>query len=133
MIKLGSAKQALAQAENTDFNLNILTRKLPPKFQIISPRSGTRVTTGIVPVKLKIAANTVAIEKFMVYINGREVTPHRIRKMHPMMQQHTKTIEIPLETGNNRITIRAKNSIGITSAELNLQYAGASQRRRSNT
>jgi WD40 repeat protein len=79
-IKLGSAKQAVAQAENTDFNLNMLTRKLPPRFEIISPRSGTRVTTGIVPVKLKIAANTVAIEKFMVYVNGREVTPHKI---HP--------------------------------------------------
>jgi WD40 repeat protein len=131
-IKLGSAKQAVAQAENTDFNLNMLTRKLPPRFEIISPRSGTRVTKGIVPVKLKIAANTVAIEKFMVYVNGREVTPHKIRKMHPFMQKHTKTIEVPLETGNNRITIRAKNSIGITSAELNLQYAGASQIRQGN-
>jgi uncharacterized caspase-like protein len=48
------------------------------------------------------------------------------------MQQHTKTIHIPIETGNNRITIRAKNSIGITSAELNLQYAGASQIRQGN-
>jgi WD40 repeat protein len=131
-IKLGSAKQAVAQAENTDFNLNMLTRKLPPRFEIISPRSGTRVTKGIVPVKLKIAANTVAIEKFMVYVNGREVTPHKIRKMHPFMQKHKKTIHIPLETGNNRITIRAKNSIGITSAELNLQYAGASQIRQGN-
>ncbi len=131
-IKLGSAKQAVAQAQDTDFNLNMLTRKLPPKFQIISPHSGTRVTTGIVPIKLKIAANTVAIEKFMVNVNGREVTPHRIRKMHPKMQQHTKTIEIPLETGNNRITIRAKNSIGTTSAELKLQYAGASQIRQGN-
>jgi glycosyltransferase involved in cell wall biosynthesis len=131
-IKLGSAKQAVAQAQDTDFNLNMLTRKLPPKFQIISPHSGTRVTTGIVPIKLKIAANTVAIEKFMVNVNGCEVTPHRIRKMHPKMQQHTKTIEIPLETGNNRITIRAKNSIGTTSVELKLQYAGASQIRQGN-
>ena len=131
-IKLGSAKQALAQAQDTDFNLNILTRKSPPRFQIISPRSGTRVTTGIVPIKLKIAANTVAIEKFMVYVNGREVTPYKIRKMHPFMQQHTKTIEIPLETGNNRITIKAKNSIATTSAELNLQYAGASQIKQGN-
>ncbi len=131
-IKLGSAKQALTQAQDTDFNLNILTRKSPPKFQIISPRSGTRVTTGIVPIKLKIAANTVAIEKFMVYVNGREVTPYKIRKMHPFMQQHTKTIEIPLETGNNRITIKAKNSIATTSAELNLQYAGASQIKQGN-
>ncbi|OAD23827.1 repeat-containing beta transducin-like protein [Candidatus Thiomargarita nelsonii] len=131
-IKLGSTKQALAQAENTRFNLNLLTREIPPRFEIISPRSGTRATTGIVPVKLKIAANTVAIEKFMVYVNGREVTPHKIRKMRPFIQQHTKTIEVPLETGNNRITIKAKNSIGITSVQLNLQYAGASQIRQGN-
>ncbi len=130
-IKLGSAKQALAQAENTRFNLDILTGKVPPKFQIISPRSGTS-TTGIVPVKLKIAANTVAIEEFMVFVNGREVTPPKIRKMRPFIQQHTKTIQVPLETGNNRITIRAKNSIGTTSVELNLQYAGASQIREGN-
>jgi WD40 repeat protein len=131
-IKLGSTKQALAQAENTRFNLNLLTRELPPRFEIISPRGGTRVTTGIVPVKLKIAANTVAIEKFMVYVNGREVTPHKIRKMRPFIQQHTRTIEVPLETGNNRITIRAKNRIGITSVQLNLQYAGATQIRQGN-
>jgi len=131
-IKLGSAKQALAQAENTRFNLDLLTGKVPPKFQIISPPSRTHVTTGIVPVKLKIAANTVAIEEFMVFVNGREVTPPKIRKMHQFIQQHTKTIEVPLETGNNRITISAKNSIGTTSAELNLQYAGATQIRQGN-
>jgi len=131
-IKLGSTKQALAQAENTRFNLNLLTREIPPGFEIISPASGTRATTGIVPVKLKIAANTVAIENFMVYVNGREVTPHKIRKMRPFIRQHTRTLEVPLETGNNRITIKAKNSIGITSVQLNLQYAGATQIRQGN-
>jgi WD40 repeat protein len=124
-IQLGSAKQAVAQAENTDLKLLI---EQVPKFEI----SSQSVTKGILSVKIKIPANTAPIEKFMVYVNGREVTPHKVRKMHPFIQQHKKTIHIPLEAGNNRITIRAKNSIGITSAELKLQYAGASQIRQGN-
>jgi len=101
--------------------------KSPPKFQIISPIGSSRVTTGIVPIKLKIAANTLAIEKITVNVNGREVTPHK-----KITKTHITTIEVPLETGKNRIAIRLKNSIGTTSTELNLQYAGASQIRQGN-
>ena len=128
-IRLRNVDQAIAQTQ-AHFNLSSIQRQLPPRFQIISPRSGSHQKKGIVPVVLKIAENTLEIQSFEVYVNGRQVTPEKIRKIRPIITRHQRTLEVPLETGKNRISIRAKNRIGTTSAEVTVHYAGPSKIRR---
>jgi WD40 repeat protein len=125
-IRLRNVDQAIAQTQ-AHFNLSRLQRQLPPRFEIVSPRSGSQLKKGIVPVVLKIAENTVEIQGFEVYVNERQVTPEKIRKIRPIIARHQRTIEVPLETGKNRITIRAKNRIGTTAAEVTVHYAGPSK------
>jgi hypothetical protein len=125
-IRLRNVEQAIAQTQ-AQFNLNKLQRQLPPRFEIISPRSGSHLKKGIVPIVLKIAQNTLQIQSFEVHVNGRQITPEKLRNIRPIIASHQRTIEVPLETGKNRITIRAKNSLGTASSQITLHYAGSSQ------
>jgi hypothetical protein len=125
-IRLRSVKKAIAQT-GAHFNLARLQRELPPRFQIISPHGGSKMKKDVVPVVLKIAENILAIQRFEVYVNGRQVTPQKVRKINPIITQHERTLEVPLETGKNRITIRAINRLAPTNAEVTVHYDGPSQ------
>ncbi|RKZ74167.1 MAG: hypothetical protein DRR19_30345, partial [Candidatus Parabeggiatoa sp. nov. 1] len=126
-LRLRSVKQAIAQTKKAHFNLARLQQESPPRFQITSPRGNSKVTKGVVPVVLKIATNTQAIQSFSVYVNGRKVTPQGVRNIPRLIKSHQRTLEVPLETGKNRIKIRAKNRLGTTSAAVTVHYDGTSQ------
>ncbi|MEK8019851.1 MAG: caspase family protein, partial [Candidatus Parabeggiatoa sp.] len=125
-IRLRSVDKAIAQT-GAHFNLARLQRELPPRFQIVSPRKGSKMEKGVASVVLNLAENTLAIQMLAVYVNGRQVTPQKVRKINPIITQHKRTLEVPLEKGENRISIRATNSLGSTSAEVTVFYDGESQ------
>ncbi len=125
-IRLRSVDKAVAQTE-AHFNLARLQRELPPRFEIVSPQGGHKAEQGVVPVVLSIAENALEIQSFAVDVNGRQVTPETVRKINPIYKRHQRTVEVPLGTGDNRITIEAKNSLGILSGEVTVHYDGPSQ------
>jgi len=125
-IRLRSVDKAIAQSD-AYFNLNQLNRKLPPRFQVTSPQGHSTVKKGIVPVVLAIEENTIEIQKFEVYVNGRQVTPSKLRNIPRRIERHERTIEVPLETGENVISIVAFNDMGKTTAEVTVLYEGESQ------
>ena len=125
-ILLRSIDKSIAQT-GAHFNLARLQRELPPRFQIVSPYRGSKIEEGIASVVLKIAENTLVIQRFEVYINGRQVTPQKVRDITPIITRHQRTLEVPLEKGENRIAIRAKNRLGSTTTEVTVFYDGESQ------
>ena len=125
-IRLRSVDKAIAQT-GAHFNLARLQRELPPRFQIVSPRKGSKMEKGVASVVLNIAENTLAIQRFEVSVNGRQVTPQTVRNINPIITRHERTLEVPLENGENRIAIRAINRLAPSSAEVTVHYDGPSQ------
>ena len=113
-VRLRSAKQALAQARRTDFNLAQLKKAKPPKFDIVSPRNRSRTRRWQLPLVLSFAANKNPTKTIEVYVNDKLVIT-RGKILLPQRRKHfRKTLKIPLEPGNNRLRIVAKNRIGKT-------------------
>ncbi len=125
-IRLRSVKKAIAQT-GAHFNLARLQRELPPRFEIVAPQSGSKIEKGIASVVLNIAENTLAIQRFEVYVNSRLVTPQKVRKINPIITRHKRTLEVPLETGENRISILAFNDLGKTTTQVTVFYDGESK------
>ncbi|MDM8562507.1 hypothetical protein QUF54_04055 [Candidatus Marithioploca araucensis] len=76
---------------------------------------------------MNIAENTLAIQRFEVYVNSRLVIPQKVRKIHPIIARHKRTLEVPLETGENRISILAFNDLGKTTTKVTVYYDGESK------
>ena len=125
-IRLRSVKKAIAQT-GAHFNLARLQRELPPRFEIVAPQRGSKIEKGIASVVLNIAENTLAIQRFEVYVNSRLVTPQKVRKINPIIARHKRTLEVPLETGENRISILAFNDLGKTTTQVTVFYDGESK------
>ena len=113
-IRFRSVKQAVAQARRTDFIIDDLKKAQPPEFKVVSPQNGSRTRQGQLPLELSFAANTNPVKTVEVYVNdklvitrGKVVLPHR-------RNHYRKTVMIPLDAGNNRLRIVAKNSVGQT-------------------
>jgi len=118
--RLGSAKKAIAQSRNTHLNLNqLLSKGLPPQFNINSPQNNQKVRHLMQDVTFSYDP-TYKMDSFEIYVNGKQVIS-RGRKIVPKLsgqQQITQTL--PLTAGKNIIEIIAYNQIGQTKKTLNL-------------
>ncbi len=113
-ISLRSAKQALAQAQNTDFNLTQLLVMQPPDFKILHPEGNSKIHKKSITLELEFEKQD--IEKIEVYVNGilagnpRFVNPFG-KTAYPKKGQR-KSLNVGLQYGNNQIEIIAENAVG---------------------
>ena len=129
-VRLRSAKQALAQARRTEFNLAQLKRVKPPQFDIISPQNHSRSRRWKLPLKLSFKANKNPAKTIEVYVNDKLVIT-RGKILLPQRRNHyRKTLKIPLEPGNNHIHIIAKNRIGETAKDLQIYFQSHRQKKK---
>ena len=125
-IVLASAKAAVREARTPAFTLADLNRRQPPKFTILSPGNRDSTSASPVAVSLNIEANEDPISAFDVTVNGRQVTQREARGLVRLDKgARSESLSVPLEAGENRIRIVAKNAVGQTAAELLLNLAAA--------
>lgn len=119
-ITLRSATQAIAQAPNTQFNLQNLVQAQPPKFHIVNPSNGYKTSRAQVELELNIPAQPEELERVNIYINGRLANLLRLGKTSLPQTTGSKREVYPvtLQAGENLIRIVAVNRIGETSQEL---------------
>ncbi|KOR27867.1 hypothetical protein TI05_18075, partial [Achromatium sp. WMS3] len=131
-IQLRSAKQAIAQAPQTNFKLAQIATAQPPKFQIIKPGDQSRRQDATLQLVLELDKQKEPLDRVDIYVNDRLsdlLTQARLGKMAlpvkagKQRQNHTVT----LEPGTNRIRIVAHNRIGATTKELTVYLTARTQ------
>jgi WD40 repeat protein/uncharacterized caspase-like protein len=118
---LASATEAIAQAHGTDFSVADLLKHKPPAFDIISPADKSHASAPVVEVRLKLEPNAEPIEAVEALVNGRQATTPGMRNATARLAATPtpeRTIEVPLEQGENKIRIVARNKVGQTAREI---------------
>lgn len=116
--QFGDSDKAIREAGLSGFQLADLTQHAPPAFNIVDPGENARVEKSPISVKLDFAANEDPLTGFDVKVNGRQVTPRAVRDLPPLTQAQLRTLNIPLEKGDNRIQVTAHNAVGDSVHEL---------------
>jgi WD40 repeat protein len=125
-IQLASAKAAIGERRGLNFALGDLTVRKPPSFEILSPATGTHLRAGSAEVGLKLDSNPDPVEAVEVLVNGRQATTPELRGTTPRwVPASAYTVGVPLEPGENRIRILARNNVGRTAQEFVLFRDGA--------
>jgi len=122
-IRLRDYKQAVAQAGTTDFSLETLNTALPPKFSIIDPLNHSTTQEGELKVVLSFKDSEEPLENLVAYVNGSLVG--KLRKWAlsgAVRKDKQKTLTLPLQPGSNKIRIVAKNRIGFTTKNLDINF-----------
>ena len=119
-IILASADAAMKQARNTSFSLAALLSRRPPGFAIMSPQDRSRAVATPAQVRLKLEPNTDPVDGIDVLVNGRQTTTPTLRNATARavatgLDEHF--IDVPLEQGENKIRIVARNKVGQTVKE----------------
>jgi hypothetical protein len=122
-VMLASATAAVAQSHGTAFSIADLLRHKPPVFDIVSPADKSHASASVVEVRLKLEASAAPIEAIEVLVNGRQVTTPNMRNATARLAATPtleRSIEVPLEQGENNIRIVARNRVGQTGRDLKL-------------
>lgn len=120
-IRLRSHKKAIAQADSTDFSLETLNTALPPKFSIVDPLNHSTTSDGELEIVLNFQPSQEPLEKLVAYVNGSLVDNIKKWALGGGSKQQKK-LTLPLQPGNNKIRIVAKNRIGFTTKELDINF-----------
>jgi tetratricopeptide (TPR) repeat protein/WD40 repeat protein len=117
--ELADAEAAVREADLQDFKLADLAIRTPPQFRVIDPHDKAHANRSPVAVRIAVAIVDDPITGFDVKVNGRQVTPRTVRDL-PRGAKETEppTLNVPLEKGENRIQITARNDVGETVNEL---------------
>jgi WD40 repeat protein len=111
--ELADAEAAVREAGLSGFKLADLASHAPPEFRIVDPGDKTHADKSPVAVKLDLVATNDPVSGFDVTVNGRQVTTRDVRDLDkPTTAAATRTLNIPLEKGENRIKVVAHNSVG---------------------
>ena len=116
-IVLASANAAVAQARGTDFSLADLLKRRPPAFDILSPEDKSHASATPIELRLKVELNADPVEAIEVLVNGRQATTPALRNATARLATSgppERRIEVPLEQGENKIRIVARNKVGQT-------------------
>jgi hypothetical protein len=119
-IILASATAAVVEAPSTDFSLTDLSRRKPPGFDIISPADRSHARASPIEIRLKLESNADPVEDIEVLVNGRQATTTGMRSATARMAAAPtaeRTVEVPLEQGENQIRIVVRNKVGQTVRE----------------
>jgi hypothetical protein len=120
---IGSAAAAVARGNVTEFSLSDLLIRKPPAFAILSPTDKSRVSVTPIQIRLQLMANADAIEDIEVLVNGRQATTPGMRHATARLAAAPtleRTIDVPLEQGENQIRIVARNKVGQTGRDFTL-------------
>jgi hypothetical protein len=109
---LADAGAAVREAGLSGFKLADLTNHTPPKFRVADPGDKSRADRSPVPVKLELAATDDPVTGFDVTVNGRQVTPRAVRDLPLTTEAQIRSLNIPLEKGENHIQVTAHNKVG---------------------
>ena len=116
---LGGAGQAVSEAGLSGFKLAELVSHAPPEFRIVDPHDKTHADRSPLAVRLALATTDDPVTGFDVKVNGRQVTPRDVRDLpRATINAQTRTLNVPLEKGENRIQIAARNDVGESVDEL---------------
>jgi WD40 repeat protein len=122
--ELADPEQAVHEAGLRGFKLTDLSGHAPPEFHIIDPRQQSHAQRSPVAIRLDVAASDDPVTGFDVKVNKRQVTPRDVRDVPPAGGAQTRTLTIPLEKGENRVQVVARNAVGETVQELMLYLDG---------
>jgi hypothetical protein len=111
------------QTARTEFRLERLATALPPKFTIIEPLNHSTTEDSELKVVLSFKENLEQLENLVAYVNGSLVGKfRRWAKSEVADKDKQKTLTLPLQPGKNKISIVAKNRIGFTTKDLNINF-----------
>jgi WD40 repeat protein len=117
--ELADAEMAVREAGLHDFKLADLAVRTLPQFRIIDPPDKARADRSPLAVRLEVASANDPVTGFDIKVNGRQVTPRTVRDLaRGAVDAGPPTLNIPLEKGENRIQITARNDVGETVNEL---------------
>jgi WD40 repeat protein len=117
--ELADADAAVREAGLSGFKLADLANHTPPEFRIVDPADKTHADKSPVAVKLELSETNDPVTGFDVKVNGRQVTPRDVRDVdQPTKEAETRTLNIPMEKGENHIQVVARNGVGETVQDL---------------
>jgi WD40 repeat protein len=117
--ELADADAAVRQAGLSGFKLADLTSHTPPEFHIIDPGDNTHADKSPVAVRLELGETNDPVTGFDIKVNGRQVTPRDVRDIdQPTKDAETRTLNIPMQKGENHIQVVAHNVVGETVQDL---------------
>jgi WD40 repeat protein len=117
--ELADADAAVHEAGLSGFKLADLASHTPPEFRIVDPNDKSHADRSPVAVKLELAETNDPVTGFDVKVNGRQVTPRDVRDIDlPTKDAETRTLNIPMQKGENHIQVVAHNSVGETVEDL---------------
>ncbi len=124
-LELASARQAIDEAQRTNFSLDQLITRKPPGFSGVTPAPGEAVGTSPTDLTLRVEANADPVEGFDITINGRRVVSRAGPDQPPKdAGEHEVNFKVPLSAGPNIIDIVAYNAVGKTALQIPVQHSG---------
>jgi WD40 repeat protein len=117
--ELADADAAVREAGLSGFKLADLTSHTPPEFRIADPSDKSHADRSPVAVKLELSETNDPVTGFDIKVNGRQVTPRDVRDIdRPTKDAETRTLNIPMQKGENHIQVVAHNGVGETAQDL---------------
>jgi WD40 repeat protein len=117
--ELADAGAAVREAGLSGFKLADLASHAPPEFRIIDPNDKIHTDRSPVAVKLELSETNDPITGFDIKVNGRQVTPRDVRDIdRPTKDTETRTLNIPMQKGENHVQVVARNGVGETVQDL---------------
>jgi hypothetical protein len=117
--ELADSEAAVREAGLSGFKLADLASQQPPEFHIVDPADKTHADKSPVAVRIELSETNDPVTGFDIKVNGRQVTPRDVRDIaQPTKDAETRTLNIPLEKGENHIQVMAHNNVGQTVQDL---------------
>ena len=111
--ELANAESAVREAGLFGFKLADLSSRTPPGLRIVEPRGVMHAERSPLPLRLELATGDEPVTGLDIKVNGRQVTPRDVRDLpQASTDAQARTLNVPLEKGENRIQVAARNSVG---------------------
>lgn len=124
-LELASARQAIDEAQRTDFSLNELLTRRPPGFSVTTPRPDSTVGSSPTDLTLRVEANPDPVEGFVITVNGRRVISRvDLDPSRENAGEHEISFQVPLSLGANVVEIVAYNKVGKTAKQVTVKQTG---------
>lgn len=118
---LGDAADAVRQAGVSNFKLDDLNKHRPPQFEITSPTDNSRTSSSPLPVSLQLLDDADPLTGIDVTVNGRQISAQEKQGSGGK----TQALTVPLEQGENRIRVTARNAVGETARDVTVFLSSA--------
>jgi WD domain, G-beta repeat/Caspase domain len=107
-------------AAKLDLSKLLDSGRKPPNFEILSSPDNRHASDSRAQIHIKLEANADPVYDIEAFVNGRQTTSPVFRNATARMaaiSASERSVEVPLEQGENQIRIVARNKVGQTSRE----------------